>query len=721
MQSLLSEYWHAVRSMRPRLRVGVQVFHRRLRGNAWVLLLDTITQRFHRMTPQVWRILELLDGKRTLDEVWAAACAFPADRNGRPIPPAISQHELVQLMASLYANDLLQTQVSPDAGEVFERFQRQSRQRVKQNWLNPLSLRLPLLHPDAWFERRTKLARRIVSWPVFALWLALVSPAALLAWQHWAALTENLSDRVLSASNVVLLWFTYPLVKAFHEAAHGMAVKAFGGTVREIGLMFVAFTPVPYVDATSSYRFPSKWARALVAAAGIMAELALGAVAVYVWVTAESGLVTAVAFNVILIAGVSTMLINGNPLMRYDGYFVMCDLLEVPNLAQRATQYWAYLVDRYLFGARDAKPPIQADGERLLLAVYGAVSPFYRLAVTFGLIWFVASEYLFVGAVMAVMTAWAALLMPFWNGWKHLTQASSLVRRREQAMRRTILLGLLLLVFIGVVPLPFNSMHQAVVWVPDEAIVRAESAGHVISIAVQPGQAVDIGSSLIQLDNPQLTAEVGMAAAGLAQVQAQLRKAEVDSPARAETLRAELAARVAKLTDTERRVEQLHVHAAIAGRWVPKAITELPGRHVKRGEIFGYIVAGPSAVVRTAVNQEDMDLINSNLKSVQVRLSQAMGNVVPARLNRQVPGGEFELVSAALGTSGGGDVAVDPSHQGGTHTLKRVFDVEVRMAQSSPMAVFGDRAYVRFDLGTSPLGWQWYLRLRQLFLARLNV
>jgi putative peptide zinc metalloprotease protein len=721
MQSLLSEHWHAVRGLRPRLREGVQVLHRRLRGNAWVLLLDTITQRFHRMTPQVWRVLQLLDGQRTLDEVWAAACAIPADAQGRPIPPAISQHELVQLMASLYANDLLQTQVSPDAGEVFERFQRQSRQRMKQSWLNPMSLRLPLLHPDAWFQRRAGLARAIVSWPMFALWLLLVTPAAMLAWQHWAALTENLSDRVLSASNVVLLWFTYPLVKAVHEGAHGMAVKAFGGTVREIGLMFVAFTPVPYVDATSSYRFPSKWARALVAAAGIMAELALGAVAVYVWLTAESGLVTAVAFNVILIAGVSTVLINGNPLMRYDGYFVLCDLLEVPNLAQRSTQYWAYLTDRYLFGARDAKPPLKAEGERLLLTVYGAVSPFYRLAVTFGLIWFVASEYLFVGAVMAVMMAWSALLMPFWNGWKHLTQGSSLARRREPAMRRTVVLCLLLLLFIGLVPLPFNSLHQAVVWVPDEAIVRAESAGHVVAIAVQSGQAVDAGAALLQLDNPQLTAEVGTAAAALAQVQAQLRKAEVDSPARAESLRAELAARTGKLTDAERRVGQLKVRAAIPGRWVPKAVTDLAGRHVKRGEILGYLVAGPSAVVRTAVNQEDMDLINSNLKAVQVRLSQAMGEVVPARLSRQVPGGEFELVSAALGTSGGGEVAVDPSHQGGTHTLKRIFDVEVRMAQASPMAVFGDRAFVRFDLGTAPLGWQWYLRLRQLFLARLNV
>lgn len=718
MQALLSEHWHSVRSMRPRLRDGVQALHRRLRGRQWVLLLDPVTQRFHRLTPAVWRVLKLLDGRRSLDDVWMLACAHPEVRYEGSA--AITQHELVQLLASLHANDLLQTQVSPDAGEVAERYEKQVKQRIKQSWLNPLSIRLPILHPDAWFERHAALARAIVSWPVLALWLVLVLPSAQLAWQHWGDLTQNLSDRVLSASNVVLLWFIYPLVKAVHEWAHGLVVKAFGGTVREIGLMFVVLTPVPYVDATSSYRFPSKWARALVAAAGIMAELALGAVAMLVWLLAEPGLVTAVAFNVILIAGVSTLLINGNPLMRYDGYFVFCDLIETPNLAQRSTEYWTYLLDRYAFGARDARPPIQVQGERLLLFFYGGISPIYRLFITFGLIWFIASEYLFVGAVMAVIAIWAALVMPVWKGWKHLTRGAVLVRRREPAMRRTTLALLLALAFIALVPLPFRSLHEAVVWVPDEAIVRAESAGHVLK-AVRPGRAVQPGAAIAALDNPQLAADVGIAAGSLSQAQAQLRRAEVVSPARVEGLRADVDSRSAKLAEAERRVSALDVKAALGGRWVPKAETELVGRYVKRGEVVGYVVSGPSTVVRTAITQEDMDLIRSRLKGLEVRLANDPSLVIGAQMGRNVAGGDFELVSPALGTSGGGALAVDPARQGGTHTLQRVFDLEISLTQPSSVVTFGDRAYVRFDLGVAPLGWQWFLRLRQLFLARINV
>ncbi len=742
MQALLSEHWHAVRGLRPRLRDGVEPLHRHLRGKPWVLLLDPVSQRFHRLAPQVWRVLQLFDGRRTLDEVWSAACAQADDSAGSAaqgaavaaadgaladaVPDgAISQHELVQLVSTLHANDLLQSQVSPDAGEVFERWRRQKRARWKQGWLNPLSLKLPLLHPEPWFARQVALARALAGWPALLAWLVLVLPAALLAAQHWGRLTENLSDRVLSASNLVLLWFVYPLVKAVHEWAHGLAVKAGGGTVREIGVMFIVFTPVPYVDASSSYRFPSKWARAGVAAAGIMAELALGAVALYVWLLAEPGLTTAVAYNVVLIAGVSTLVVNGNPLMRYDGYFIACDLLEVPNLAQRANQYLVYLLDRYGYGARDAQPPLAAHGERAWLLVYGLVAPVYRLLVTVGLIVFVATEYLLVGALMAVLAAWSALVLPLWRGWRHLVAGPTLARRRGVARRRT--LGALVLAagFAAWVPMPFYSLHQAVVWLPDEAIVRAEVPGHVARVHCAPGERVATGAPLLDLQNLPLSAEHASASAGLAQAHAQLRRAEVDDRGRVAPLRAELASREARLAETGRRDAALSLHAAVAGRWTPSAPTALEGRWFKRGEVVGWLVDGPSSRLRMAVTQEDMDLLRERIAGgatrVQVRLAGEPQRLRGARVLREVPGGEQELVSAALGTSGGGEIAVDPSVAGGTRSLQRVFDVELLLDEPAPGARFGDRAHVRIDLGALPLGRQAFLRLRQAFLARLSL
>ena len=161
--------------------------------------------------------------------------------------------------------------------------------------------------------------------------------------------------------------------------------------------------------------------------------------------------------------------------------------------------------------------------------------------------------------------------------------------------------------------------------------------------------------------------------------------------------------------------------ARTAGRWVPDAPTELAGRAVKRGELLGYLVAGPADRVRVAVSQEDADLVKHRLQSAQVRLVQAPHAMLDARVRREVPGGGFELVSAALGSTGGGEIAVDPAREGGKHSLRRVFDVELQLDRPSPSAVFGDKVWVRFDLGATPLAAQWLLRLRQAFLARLNV
>ena len=720
MQTLLSEHWHAVRHLRARLRDGVRPLHRRLRGRPWVLLMDPLTQRFHRVSPQVYGVLQLLDGRRTLDEVWTAACdgAIDAPDGGT----AISQHELVQLMSSLHANDLLQTQVAPDAGEVFERYQRQRKSQIKQSFMNPMSLRLPLLHPDAWFERHAAFARRVFTLPVLLLWLAIVVPAGVLGVQHWHELTDNLSDRVLAASNVALLWFTYPLVKAVHEWAHGLAVKAWGGTVREVGFMVILFSPVPYVDATSSYRFPSKWARATVAAAGIMAELVLGSIAVYVWLGAQSGLAQAFAFNVILIAGVSTVLVNGNPLMRYDGYFIACDLLEMPNLSQRANRYLTYLFDRWIMGSRDAVAPMESPGERTLLTIYGAVAPIYRVSITLGMIWFVAGKYFFIGVLMALVSAWSSLLMPLWRGWKHLRGAGSLARRRDVALRRAVLIFGGALAFVCLVPMPFRSVQEAVVWLPDEDIVRADAAGQVREAARRPGERVAPGQTLMALDNPTIVADLGNAAAAVALTEAQLRQAEVETPAKTDGLKAQLASDDARLDEAQRRMQALTIAPAAAGRWMPAAPTELPGRYVKRGEIVGWVIDGPSRRVRAAIPQEDMALISQRGAVVAaVRLANDPAVEIPARLRRNVPGGEQELVSQALGSEGGGAIPVDPAQKGGTHALRRVFDLELEMARPSASGVFGDRAYVRFDLGWTPLARQWFLRLRQLFLARLDV
>lgn len=730
MQSLFSEHWHVVRHLTPKLRDSVQVLPRRLRGKDWVILHDPMSHKFVRLTPQAWQVVKLMDGVKSTEVLWDQACEQARQQDAAPLlntfaeqhtGRVINQNELVQLLGQLYSNDLLQTQVSADAEEMYRRYKKQKFNKLKQSFLNPISIKIPLLYPDSWFEKHQAKARRLFSYGMLVLWLLVVLPALFLAWQNWENLTSNLSDRVLSSSNLLMMWFTYPALKAIHECAHGFAIKAWGGHVREMGLMFILFMPIPYVDASSAYHFTSKWQRIMVSLAGIMTELLLGAVATYVWLQSESGLVHAIAFNVILIAGVSTVLVNGNPLMRYDGYFILSDLIEIPNLAQRANQYMVYLSDRYIFGATDVKPALGVAQEKYWLLVYGLCSPVYRLLVMIGLIWFVAQQYFFIGVILALITVFLALVMPLWKGWKHIHSGGSLSRYREQAQRRLWRILAVLVLLLAVLPMPYHSVHQAIVWLPESSIIRAGQDGHVVEVLVQERQQVEAARTLLRLSNDDLSLQWEVARLQQEAIQGKLRQAYQDDIAKTNQLMQELESAQAKFRQLDNFRQALDVQAKTAGQWIPAESSVLLGRYVKRGDIIGYTINKPARVLRVAVTQDDLDLLESRLRAVDARFMSEPGQDFKARILRAVPQGQDTLLSAALGSNAGGQILVDPAQQEGTKTLTHYFDLEIELDKPASYAYFGDRAYVRFDLGWSPLLWQWTRKLRLLFLEKFYV
>jgi len=169
-------------------------------------------------------------------------------------------------------------------------------------------------------------------------WLGLVLTGIILAVLHWPELTSDVVDRVLATENVALIVCVYPVVKSLHELGHAFATKVWGGEVHEVGIMLLVFIPVLYVDASASAAFRQKHRRIIVGAAGILVETALAAIAIIIWIYGSPGIGRAIAFNVILIGGVSTLLFNGNPLLRFDAYFILSDLIEIPNLGSRATR-----------------------------------------------------------------------------------------------------------------------------------------------------------------------------------------------------------------------------------------------------------------------------------------------------------------------------------------------------------------------------------------------
>jgi putative peptide zinc metalloprotease protein len=656
----------------------------------------------------------MMDGQRTVDRLWRDAVARLGD-------DAPSQDELLQLLSQLHQADLLVANVAPDVSDLLSRGRRQRRSVWLRNLVNPMSLRFRLWDPDAFLTRTLPALRGLFTPIGVAAWLAFVALGLILAAAHWRELSGNLSDRVLAMDNLLLLLVVFPSVKAGHELAHGWAVKAGGGEVHEMGLMFLVLAPVPYVDASASTGFRDKLARAGVAAAGMLAELGLATLAMLLWLLVEPGFVRSIAFNVMLVASVSTLIFNANPLLRYDGYFILCDLIEMPNLGQRATRWWAWFFQRHAFGTVEAEPPDESPAERRILLVYGALSWLYRLMVVFGIAIFIAGHYFFIGVVLGLWGLAGGTLWPLLKGLRHVAMAPELARRRQRALAVTFG-GLILFVVTAVwVPMPLSTFAEGVVWVPEQAEIRARSDGIVQHLLVAPGSRVEAGQAVAELDDAGLWADYDAQCARVDRMRIQVAMELTQDRAQAAATAAELEREDRILARLEQRIDNLVLVAGVGGRLLVPRAADLEGRWLRQGSQLGFVLDGALRTARIVVTQQDIGLVRHHLQRLRVRLADRPDEVYEARVVREVPGGSDRLPAKSLSTLAGGRQPVDPSDSEGTKTLNRIFQLEVLLPPEIGDLRLGTRLYARLEHQAEPLAQQAWRRLRQLFLSRFDL
>lgn len=711
---LFSPSWYRVAALRPRLRSHAHVFRHVYRGERWYVLQDDASGRFHRFSPPAHAVIALMDGRRTVDEIWRLACARLGD-------DAPTQDEVIQLLARLHAIDLLNCDVPPNIEELARREGRVRRRRRIARFLSPLAVRFPLIDPDRFLDRTLPLVRPLFG-PLGALaWLAVVGWAVVLAAIHWDELTADITDRVLSAESLVLLAVLFPLVKVVHEFGHAFATKVWGGEVHEMGVMFLALVPVPYVNASAASAFREKRRRVIVGAAGMLAELFLAALAMFLWTRIEPGAVRAGAYNVMLIAGVTTILFNANPLVRFDGYYILSDLLEIPNLSSRATRYLGYLIQRYAFGLGEAVSPVMARGEAPWLGTYAFASFAYRVVIVSTIVFYVATKYFFVGVVIALWALMAILVLPMVRQVRFLLFSPQLRRVRGRALAVTGATLAVLGAALWFAPAPFATRAEGIVWIPEHAMVRAGADGEIVRLIARPGSMVRAGDPLILSEDISLATRVRTLAARVEELARRRETLLVEDRVQAEIAREALETAKAQLAWARARQAELTVRSPAAGRFLVVDPQDLPGRFVRRGELLGYVVDPAETVVRVVVPQDTVTLVRGRTRDVSVRLAEDVWTPIRARIAREVPAATQQLPSLALSTEGGGGIALDPQEGARGKAFQTHFTFDLALEAPAGVARYGERAFVRFDHGREPLARQWLRRLRQLFLRAFDV
>ena len=714
-ESLFSPSWYRVADLKPRLRNHIQLHRHEYRGRVWYIMQDQIAGRSQRFSPAAYQFIGLMNGVNTVQQLWDVT----NEQEGDAAP---TQEEIIRLLGQLHSSDALICDVPPDSRELFRRFQRHEKMKWKSRFWSPLAIKFPLWDPEDFLVRTLPFIKPLLSRVSFVLWLFVVLIAAILAMVNWNALTTDVIDRSLTPDNLLILWFIYPVVKAIHELAHGYVIKHYGGEVHEIGVMLLVLVPVPYVDASSSWGFRDKYQRMFVSAAGIMAELLMGSIALFVWLNVQPGIVHVVAYNVILICGISTILFNGNPLLRFDGYYVLSDGIEIPNLGTRSNNYLGYLIQRYVLKSKEAVSPADTKGERWWFVIYGIAAFIYRIFIMFAIIMYIATKFFVVGILLAFWAAFTQIIIPFSKNIIFLFTSPKLRKNRSRAIGIASLGLISILVLLFLLPVPLWTKTEGVIWPSEKSQVRAGVDGFITEILVPEGTWVEHGQAIVGSNDPFLIARVKVLEARKNEIEIQLRAVETIDRVQTKLVQQELTTVVADLVHARNQVEDLTMRSTRDGYLVVPNASDLHDRFVRKGQLVAYVI-DPSDhyTVRAVVSQNDIGLVRSKTDSVDIVIADWEVNSYKSNIIRKVPGGSYQLPTSALGTSGGGAFPVDPRDNKGRKTMERVFEYELQLPPGYRSTYLGGRVYIRFDHGFEPLGLQAYRSLRQLFLRTFDV
>src|SRR6476660_8476883 len=416
LRPTFSESWYRVAPLRAKLRSSAQISRQYYRGERWYVVRDPAGNQFHRLSDPAYRFVGLLDGSRTVEEAWDLAGGQLAD-------DAPTQPEVIQILSHLYSANLIDADVTPDAAVLLRRHKKLSERKLQGRLMNVLFPRIPLWDPDRFLKTWMPVVRLGFSKVGALIWLLVVGFAISRLVPEWDHIKHAAANSI-NPSNWLWLWAVFVVIKLIHELGHAFGCRRFGGECHELGIMFLVFIPTPYVDASSAWSFPNKWHRIFVGAAGMIVELFFASLCAFIWVSVDpASLIGRLTFNAMLVASVTTVVFNANPLLRYDGYYILSDFLEIPNLRQKSSEYTLGLIKRHVFRVK-ANQPLPPVLQRFWLFAYCTTSSVYRIFVGFAIIILVTyklpEQMKIIGVFMGLGGVVTWLVVPVFKTFKYL-------------------------------------------------------------------------------------------------------------------------------------------------------------------------------------------------------------------------------------------------------------------------------------------------------------
>ena len=663
--------------LRADLLISPQLFY----GQLCFVIKDPVTLRYFRLQPVEHFLIKQFDGKRTArDLLGILQQQFPETQ--------LTVQDVLRFVGMLHEAHLLVGEGLGHAEWLTKRRAAAKRKRVLELAQNFLFFKVPVFHPDRLLKAMDDTIGKMIFHPatgvasillvLLALWNVLMNTDRL----------ANLPYNLLSVQNLFILYCVFIVTKIFHEFGHGLGAKHFGGEVSNMGVMLFIVTPSFYCDTSDAWMIPSRAARLWINAGGIVVELVIAALATFVWLyTPTDGLLNQISLNVMISCSVATLFFNANPLLRYDGYYFLADLLEIPNLMTKGRQLVGCYLQKYMLGMKPEMPPDQKRATWLVS--YALASAVYRWFVMFGIITLLC--YFFdqyglgpIGIFLAVLYVALTVLWPLGKTMQFLWKQRWDIRKRLTYMGGAAMAGVAVLLLIAVMPWRFSIREPLVVLSQQDEPVFVSTPGYVESVQHDTGELVHAGTPILTLRDPSLQSLLDQAVSQRQQESIRARNAaDKNQPGAIDAANKAIAAYDEQIGLIKQRIRDLTLRAPVDGVIVQDtSLRRIVGNYVPAGLKICRVIRTDELEARISLPQQQAAMVKPGMP-VRIRLWSNPSKAVYANVTRVSSTVSDELLHPALASTSKGDVDVKAGANGDVRSTNRRSMVVIELPQDT--------------------------------------
>lgn len=711
--------------MRPDLIFDQQDYQDR---TYWIVK-DPVNLKYFRFEEEEFAILQMLDGHCSAEQIKRRF-------DHRFTPQKISLRELFQFVGTLYRGNLVVSDAPGQGEELLKRGQDNKRRLRTAAMSNVLAIRFRGFDPDRLLTWMNRLCGWVFSKWAFCLFAMLAFSALSLVLINLELFQNRLPSfqEFFSAKNWFWLALTLGCTKVLHEFGHGIACRRFGGQCHEMGVMFLVLTPCLYCNVSDSWTLPNKWHRALIGAAGIYFEFILASLCVFIWCFTEPGIINHLALNVIVVSSISTLAFNANPLMRYDGYYILSDLTEIPNLRQKASKLLNQYASEMFLGIPQAEDPFLPSKRKWLFVSYSVAASIYRWFITFSIFWFLYSVLepyglKIIGQLIALLALYGLLIHPLIKLFKFFAVPGRIDQVNRKWMLVTTGSVLVLFALVLAIPVPHYITCPFFVQADNATPVYVNVPGFIGDAKLAYNQHVNAGQIIANLENDQIADELAILQKEFEIAQDRyntVRSQAIRDPnmeADYEIARADLESAMEQLEQRRQDLKQLTLVAPTTGLLIAPDWKAKPSEdsgelvdwygwplekrnhnaYLENGTTVCQIVQNPQKLNAVlAIDQSELEFIGSDQK-VQLWVRQLPTHLFDSKIESISPV-EMKQVPKSLSSKSGGDLITKMDRSGKEVPHNTTYQVGVLFEDANGLIAPGATGTAKIHAGYRPLG-----------------